>query len=199
MTAAFEPGLRVHAFLPASRANGPGLRAVVWTQGCSLGCRGCFNPETHPFAAPSVAVDQVFRWIVEAPGIEGLTVSGGEPLQQWPAVRALLQRIRAGTDLSVLLFSGYAMEEIRLRPSSDVVAYVDVLVAGRYVASVPARNGLVGSANQVVHLLTDRYTHADIDAVPSAEVVIATNGDVVVSGIGPPSRYHPATRARPVR
>ena len=41
--------LRLHQFLPASRANGPGLRAVLWVQGCSLGCPGCFNPQTHPF------------------------------------------------------------------------------------------------------------------------------------------------------
>ena len=39
--------LRLHAFLPRSRANGPGWRSVVWVQGCSLGCPGCFNPQTH--------------------------------------------------------------------------------------------------------------------------------------------------------
>ncbi len=39
--------LRLHAFLPRSRANGPGWRSVVWVQGCSLGCAGCFNPQTH--------------------------------------------------------------------------------------------------------------------------------------------------------
>ena len=39
--------LRLHGFLPRSRANGPGWRSVVWVQGCSLGCPGCFNPQTH--------------------------------------------------------------------------------------------------------------------------------------------------------
>ncbi|NJO00209.1 MAG: 4Fe-4S cluster-binding domain-containing protein, partial [Anaerolineales bacterium] len=38
--------LRLHQFLPQSRVNGPGLRAVLWVQGCSLGCPGCFNPQT---------------------------------------------------------------------------------------------------------------------------------------------------------
>src|SRR3972149_712339 len=39
--------LRLHALLPRSRANGPGMRAVIWFQGCTRGCPGCFNPETH--------------------------------------------------------------------------------------------------------------------------------------------------------
>jgi pyruvate-formate lyase-activating enzyme len=39
--------IRVRAFEPASRANGPGLRAVVWFQGCTRACPGCFNPATH--------------------------------------------------------------------------------------------------------------------------------------------------------
>lgn len=38
---------RLHAIEPHSRANGPGLRTVVWFQGCTLRCPGCFNPETH--------------------------------------------------------------------------------------------------------------------------------------------------------
>lgn len=39
----------IHSFVPASRANGPGLRAVVYVQGCSLKCHGCWNPDTHSF------------------------------------------------------------------------------------------------------------------------------------------------------
>lgn len=178
MTGPAATRLRVHAFLPASRANGPGLRAVLWTQGCSLGCPGCFNPETHPFAGSLLPVDEVFRWITDATGIEGLTVSGGEPLQQWPAVRQLLQMVRAETDLSVVLFSGYSLDEIGRRTCRDVVSYVDVLIAGRYASSAP----------KAVHLLGDRYTAADMAAVPTAEVVIAANGDVVITGIDPPAR-----------
>ena len=46
----------LHAFVPASRANGPGLRAVVYVQGCSLQCAGCWNPDTHKFRGIDVTV-----------------------------------------------------------------------------------------------------------------------------------------------
>jgi anaerobic ribonucleoside-triphosphate reductase activating protein len=79
----------LHAFIPASRANGPGLRAVVFFQGCTLACRGCFNPETHSFAGTEVTVDAVAEQVIrtrEEHGVEGVTFSGGEPMQQAPAL-----------------------------------------------------------------------------------------------------------------
>src|SRR5437868_145303 len=90
------PHLRLHEFLPESRANGPGVRAVVWVQGCSLGCPGCFNPETHPASGGRMAsVDDLLREIAGlGDAIEGVTLSGGEPLQQRGAVVALLRRLR---------------------------------------------------------------------------------------------------------
>ena len=63
---------RIHAFEPRSRANGPGARFVVWFQGCTLGCPGCFNPTTHdPAAGRSVAIDELAAELARArPGIE---------------------------------------------------------------------------------------------------------------------------------
>lgn len=179
--------LRLHAFLPASRANGPGLRAVVWTQGCTLGCPGCFNPGTHAAAGgETVAVEALYRRIV-APGerIEGVTISGGEPLQQASPVAALLRRLRRETDLSVLLFTGFDWDELRrLREAPAVLASVDVVIAGRYDAGRRLGRGLLGSSNQTAHFLTDRYRPADLEA-PPAEVVIGADGGVVLSGIDP--------------
>jgi anaerobic ribonucleoside-triphosphate reductase activating protein len=64
---------------------------------------------------------------------------------------------------------------------------VDVLVAGRYDARRPAARAWLGSANQTLHCLTARYTPADLDAVPAAEVVLTPDGHVQVSGLGPPA------------
>jgi anaerobic ribonucleoside-triphosphate reductase activating protein len=58
-----------------------------------------------------------------------------------------------------------------------------VLIAGRYDRQQRRASGWRGSANKTVHLLTDRYTLADLDAVPPAEVVIAPDGTVTISGI----------------
>lgn len=45
----------LHAFVPATRANGPGLRAVIYFQGCTLNCSGCWNRRTHKFEGQEVA------------------------------------------------------------------------------------------------------------------------------------------------
>src|SRR5512146_1753784 len=106
--------LRLHHFLPASRANGPGLRAVIWVQGCTLNCPGCFNPQTHSTREGTlVDVNEVFQQILAlGTSIEGVTLSGGEPLQQVQPVLALLKRVRKETSLSTLVFSGYTWQEI---------------------------------------------------------------------------------------
>ena len=54
----------LHALIPASRANGPGLRAVVFFQGCRVGCVGCWNPRTHPFHGAEIKVDAVAQEVL---------------------------------------------------------------------------------------------------------------------------------------
>src|SRR5689334_21185334 len=107
---------RVHAVEPRSRANGPGARFVVWLQGCTLGCPGCFNPATHePGGGREVSVAELAAQLAATPGIEGLSLSGGEPMQQPAAAAALLDAARA-LGLSTLAFSGYTEDEIRALP-----------------------------------------------------------------------------------
>ena len=113
--------LRLHHFLPRSCANGPGVRAVLWVQGCSLACPGCFNPDTHALTGGErVPVTDIFqRLIALSASIEGLTISGGEPLQQRRSLLALLQRVRQETPLSVVLFTGYTWEEVQRMPDVE--------------------------------------------------------------------------------
>ncbi len=210
-----EQSLRIHDFLPASRANGPGWRAVIWVQGCSLNCPGCFNPETHaPTGGESVPVDALVRRIVALAepsiegvsggergsldarhrrnvaraefAIEGISISGGEPLEQARPLLALLRRIKAKCALSVVLFTGYSWAEIQGWPiARDVLTCVDVLIAGRYDATQPIREPLRSSANQTLHRLTDRYTEADHQAIPPAEIILTVEGEVLLSGADP--------------
>ena len=180
--------LRLHAIETRSRAHGPGSRFVVWMQGCSLGCPGCFNPMTHDASGGrevSIAdlADQLR--VAQAAGSTGLSLSGGEPLQQASAAAALLGEARA-LGMSTLAFSGYTIEEIRELPSGpDVLDRLDVLIDGRYVAGDRLATGLRGSANQRIQLLTARYTLADVEATPVAEIRIGPTGDVVLTGVNP--------------
>lgn len=185
------PPLRVHAVEPRSRANGPGARFVVWFQGCTLGCVGCYNPATHPdnASATPFTIDalaaQLDAALASRQPPEGLSLTGGEPMQQSTAALALLREAR-GRGLSTLMFSGYTIEEIKGLPNgSAILAELDVLIDGRYDAKQRLAVGLRGSANQQIHLLTTRYRAEEVHAVPTGEVRITPSGDVIVSGVAP--------------
>ncbi len=181
------PCLRLHAYEPASRANGPGLRAVVWFQGCTLGCPGCFNPGTHdPLGGREVTIVELARQILSNPnGIDGVSFSGGESFQQPEALLDLLRHLRE-TTLSTLCFSGYTRTEIEKQPlGKEILAQLDVLIAGRYVVSRHVGRGLLGSANQQIHLLTKRYTAGDFRTLPAREIILHADGSITLSGINP--------------
>lgn len=185
---------RIHAIEPRSRANGPGARFVVWFQGCTLGCPGCFNPTTHDAAAGTEReLDDVLaemraaheRGAGGAGAIEGLSLSGGEPLQQPLAARVLLDGARA-LGWSTLAFSGYTEAEIRALPDgADVLDRLDVLIDGRYVSTERLAAGLRGSANQNIRLLTSRYSASDVAATPVAEIRIDKTGEIILTGVNP--------------
>ena len=183
-----EPFLRIHHFEPASRANGPGLRAVLWVQGCTLGCPGCFNPETHPSGGGNqLSVNSVMEKILAEQGeIEGITISGGEPLQQRIALQGLLARIKRETSLSVVLFSGYSWNEIQKMPRIQILLNnVDILLAGRYDQSQRIATALTGSANKTIHFLSPRYSAQAFNTVPVAEVILTQKGEIHLTGINP--------------
>jgi anaerobic ribonucleoside-triphosphate reductase activating protein len=182
-----SPSLRIHHTEPLSRANGPGARAVIWVQGCTLGCPGCFNPETHARGGQTKTVAELVRWVQTLRGkIEGLSISGGEPLQQLNGLLPFLEQVRQETDLSVVLFSGYSWGEIQQMPQApQLLAQIDVLLAGRYDASQRVAHGLLGSSNKTVHFLSSRYTPADLETVPEAEVILTDHGEIIFSGINP--------------
>ena len=180
--------LRVGQFVPSSGVNGPGRRAVIWVQGCTLDCPGCFNPSFQPLRGGwNISCSDLFRRLVSLQDeIEGITLSGGEPLQQPEPLLALLGRIRQESTLSVLLFSGFTRQEIeRQRPAKECLAYVDVLIAGRYESSQHLARGLRGSANQEIYFLSDRYTISDLQGVASTELFITPAGELMISGIDP--------------
>ncbi len=180
--------VRVHAIERGSRANGPGPRFVVWVQGCSLGCAGCFNPATHAATGPLTTVAAVTRELAaaaQAGDALGLTLSGGEPMQQAPAALELLLAARR-LGLSTLMFSGYTRTELEAQALGPaVVAHLDVLIDGRYRAELRAGLDLRGSTNQQVHLLTARHSADEVAATPEAEIRIAADGSVILTGVDP--------------
>jgi len=194
---------RVHAIERRSRANGPGVRFVVWSQGCTLGCPGCFNPETHLPDLPRGGVvgaatgagcewpagewpvaELVTAAAAQAGHVEGVTLSGGEPLQQPAAVAAFCAGIRARTDLGIIVLTGYTRAEIEADPSRDAaVADADMVIVGRYNPRLHLGAGLRGSANKQYWARTGRYRAEDFAAVPDLEIAVAADGTITVSGM----------------
>lgn len=179
--------------LPRSAANGPGERFVLWVQGCPLACPGCWNPDTWAFARRDLrSVDDLAAVIIETEGIEGVTLTGGEPFSQARALTALAERVRAAR-LSVFVFTGYELDELTRPEHLALLAVTDVVVAGRYVDAERA-TGLAwrGSANQRVHFLSDRYSSADTQEVGEVEFHIGTNGTLMVTGFPTADLLEPA-------
>src|SRR3954469_9156045 len=112
-----ELTLQVAQIVPCTEAEGPGRRFALWFQGCPLRCPGCCNPEFIPFAGgePMPLADVLAR-VDEArgQGIEGITLLGGEPLAHAPGAAALA-RAPCDRGLTVMVFSGYTIEEARAK------------------------------------------------------------------------------------
>ncbi|MEU0878646.1 4Fe-4S single cluster domain-containing protein [Lentzea sp. NPDC005914] len=136
-------------------ALGPGTRLGVWAQGCPLACRGCMSQDTwNPSGGTEVEVaDLVALWTeLDA---DGLTVSGGEPLQQPEALREFLLAVReTSPGKDVLLYTGYEESELD-ETQLAAAALADVLVTGRYDVTSPTSLIWRGSANQRMVLRTD--------------------------------------------
>jgi anaerobic ribonucleoside-triphosphate reductase activating protein len=183
--------LNLHAILPSTRANGPGIRMAIWFQGCTLNCPGCFNPGTHLHADRLlVETDIMVQRIAEAQAeIEGVTISGGEPMQQADGLFRLLAGVRRHTRLSILVFSVYMIEAISgMARGVKLLENMDVLIEGPYLRDRHLGVGLRGSANQSIRFLTNRYNAADIVGVPLSEIRIHRDGPIEMTGIAPPHR-----------
>jgi anaerobic ribonucleoside-triphosphate reductase activating protein len=162
------PLLQVAQIVPSTEAEGPGRRFALWFQGCPLRCPGCCNPEMLPFAGgQTLAVAEVLEQVraaVEAHAVEGVTLLGGEPLAHAAGAAALAAAVQQ-LGLTVMVFTGYTLAEARELPDPavrDLLAQTDLLVDGPYRRESPEpRRRWIGSANQQVHFLTNRYRADD--------------------------------------
>jgi anaerobic ribonucleoside-triphosphate reductase activating protein len=155
--------LRIAQVVPCTEAEGPGWRFAVWFQGCPLRCPGCCNPEMLPFdgGQPISVADLLgqIRTAAAAHELEGITLLGGEPLAHAAGAAALARGAHA-LGLTVMVFSGYTLEEARTLPDPavrELLAETDILVDGPYLREQPeTRRRWIGSANQRIHFLSDR-------------------------------------------
>jgi anaerobic ribonucleoside-triphosphate reductase activating protein len=187
--------LSVAQIAPSTEAEGPGRRFALWFQGCPLRCPGCCNPEMLPFTGGrSRAVIDVLADVEQARNehsIEGITLLGGEPLAHAACAAALARGVQS-LGLSVMVFTGYTIEQARELPDShvaDLLAHTDILVDGPYVRELPdTTHRWIGSTNQRIHFLTDRYRADDpCWRRPNTLELRLRDGELTVNGFPAPA------------
>ncbi len=146
--------LRIAGTQRDSIVDGPGIRYVIFTQGCPHHCEGCHNPQTHDFEGGEVAdVEGILKEIFENRLVGGVTFSGGEPFCQADALVPIAETLKA-RGKHLMIYTGYLLEELQKMPDGGVqrlLELADILVDGPFVLAqrnltLPYR----GSENQRV-------------------------------------------------
>jgi len=122
-----------------SIVNGPGLRAVLWTQGCRQHCPGCQNPETwteDPTVGATVSIEKVKDELRKLKGQSGITFCGGEPMLQCKALLEITRFCKKELGWNVWSFTGLVYERIpRDGIEWEFIKELDALIDGPFIMS----------------------------------------------------------------
>lgn len=146
--------IRIAGIIEESIVDGPGIRFVVFAQGCKHHCPGCHNPETHSFEGGSlVPISKILERVQSNPLLDGITLSGGEPFEQAEGFAQLTQAAKQ-KGLHVMTYTGYTFEKLLAQSKGNLawaslLEHTDLLVDGPF--ELAQRNLLLrfrGSENQ---------------------------------------------------
>ena len=148
-----EDKLKIAGVIEESIVDGPGIRFVVFTQGCPHNCKGCHNPQTHDFNfGEYIDIENLAERINSNPLLKGITLSGGEPFMQCEGLVELISKINKHLD--VITYTGFTFEEILDMANEEnkfieLLNSTDILIDGRFEENKKDENILFrGSSNQ---------------------------------------------------
>lgn len=146
--------LKIAGIIRESIVDGPGIRFVVFAQGCPHHCKDCHNPETWAYDGGSATTpDKIMNEINKNPLLSGVTFSGGEPFCQPEGMAELAQLCKA-RGLNVISYTGYLYEELLEKAKSEpavmkLLKQIDVLVDGPFITALKSYElKFKGSSNQ---------------------------------------------------
>lgn len=147
-----KPTIRVAGIENDSITDGPGLRFVLFMQGCPFHCEGCHNPHTLPLEGGNdMSVDEIMRLVESNPLLSGVTLSGGEPFIQAKQLVPLAKRIKQ-YGLELAAYSGFTFEQLLSSEDEDkheLLKVLDILIDGPFIKNKKSLDiGFRGSANQ---------------------------------------------------
>lgn len=181
--------LNVFKIIKKTKAEGPGTRFCIWTQGCSKHCDGCYAKETWSFA-PNQLIDEedIFAMVKSTKEIEGVTFLGGEPFKQAEALSLLAGRVQS-IGLSVVTFTGLLYENLKKSEDKNVLnllKYTDLLIDGGFEKDKrDFSRPWVGSSNQRYIFLSGKYNQKMISSYKNKiEIRINEDGTIFANGMG---------------
>ena len=135
-----------------SIVDGVGIRAVIWTQGCSHNCPNCHNPQTHDFnGGDLVELDDVIEALENLSGQDGVTFSGGDPMFQAKECSILAKKVHE-LGMNVWAYTGFTYEELIEKGNKDILDFlsnIDVLIDGKFDPNLKSLDcPFRGSTNQ---------------------------------------------------
>ena len=141
-----------------TEVEGPFKRLCIWFQGCNRNCRGCCNKTLQPLKPANIIslgdLLEIIRKSKIENKIEGVTLSGGEPLLQIDLVK-LLEEVKS-LGLGIILFTGYQLNEI----DDNLKNQCDIIIDGYFdEQKIDNNSALVGSVNQNINYISDRYVN----------------------------------------
>lgn len=135
--------IRIAGYVDDSIVDGPGIRFTIFTQGCAHHCFNCHNPETWDFdKGKDVDIDELISKIKRNPLLQGITLSGGDPLYQVNACLELVKKVKElNSDLDIIIYTGFTFEElaINFKKNNDLLSLLklsDILIDGKYEDSL---------------------------------------------------------------
>ncbi len=176
---------------------GPGRRYVIWVQGCMKRCRGCINPEGWDTAGGiEKTTDELFSEICGYEDLTGVTISGGEPFLQAEELLKLIKKIKTDTNLDIMLYSGYSLEELKTAAGTaaeEIFRLTDIFIDGEYIEDLDKGSMYRGSDNQKIYFFTDKYKNYSDKILKSKQrnfsFEVLDSGEVYFIGIPPTDFY----------
>jgi anaerobic ribonucleoside-triphosphate reductase activating protein len=147
--------VNINGIIHDSIVDGLGLRTVIFFQGCYHNCYNCHNKDTHNTNIKNkIKNTELIKMIKDNKRIKSVTISGGEPFIQYPA---LLEIVKSLKDYNIWIYSGYTKKELIELGYDEVFKYIDVLVDGKYIDEQRTLDyPFIGSHNQEIHYFKNK-------------------------------------------
>lgn len=129
--------IKLSGIVKESIVDGPGIRYVLFTQGCPHKCKGCHNPQTHDISAGDTKnIDEIVDDITQNPLLKGVTISGGEPFLQAKQISKLISKLDRDK-LDVIVYTGFKYEELLNNSNENngfysLINNSDILIDGKF-------------------------------------------------------------------